>query len=108
MTDHITLDKTVSEEIGFDVNALLEQLKDVTDRRQARGIRYSLTFLLGVIILAKLAGQHKPSAIAQWVKLRRRQLVKAFKCRRDTVPALNTIRRTLSDAVVSSELLSVL
>lgn len=108
MTDHITLDKTVAEEIGFDVNALLEQLKDVTDERQARGIRYPLTFLLGVIILAKLAGQHKPSAIAHWVKLRRRQLVKAFNCRRDTVPALNTIRRTLSDAVVSSELLPVL
>lgn len=108
MTDHITLDKTVAEEIGFDVNALLEQLNGVTDMRQARGIRYSLTFLLGVIILAKLAGQHKPSAIAQWVKLRRRQLVKAFKCRRDTVPALNTIRRTLSDAVASSELLPAL
>lgn len=51
MTDHITLDKTVAEEIGFDINALLEQLNGVTDMRQARGIRYSLTFLLGVIIL---------------------------------------------------------
>ncbi len=108
MNDHITLDKTVAEEIGFDVNTLLEQLKEVTDKRQARGIRYSLTFLLGIIILAKLAGQHKPSAIAQWAKLRRRHLVKAFKCQRDTVPALNTIRRTLSDTVAASELFSIL
>lgn len=106
MNDHITLPKEVAEEMNFDVNALLEQLKEVTDHRHARGMRYSLPFLLGVIILAKLAGHHKPSAIAQWAKLRRRQLVKAFNCQRETVPALNTIRRTLSDAVVASELLT--
>lgn len=108
MAHHITLDESVVAEVGFDVNVLIEHLKDVTDLRHARGLRYSLPFLLAVIILAKLAGQHKPSAIAQWAKLRRRHLVKAFNCQRETVPALNTIRRTLSDAVAASELLTIL
>jgi len=108
MTHHITLDERVVAEVGFDVNGLMEHLKGATDLRHARGLRYSLPFLLAVIILAKLAGQHKPSAIAHWVKLRRRQLVKAFNCQRDTVPALNTIRRTLSDAVTVSELPTLL
>lgn len=106
MDDHSTVRPEVVEELGFDVNALVEQLKEVPDQRHAQGKRYTLPFLLAVIILAKLAGQHKPSAIAQWVKLRRRQLVKAFGRKRDTVPALNTIRRTLSDSVVASELLT--
>lgn len=108
MVNHITLDESVAAEVGFDVNALLETLQAVTDRRQARGKRYSLPFLLAVIILAKLAGQHKPSAIAQWVKLRQGQLVAAFNCQRKTVPTLNTIRRTLSDAVTASELPTLL
>lgn len=108
MVNHITLDESVVAAVGFDVNVLLEQLQAVTDRRHAQGVRYSLPFLLAVIILAKLAGQHRPSAIAQWVKLRRVQLVTAFNCQRETVPALNTIRRVLSDAVAASELLTIL
>lgn len=108
MDDHITLDESVAEKLGFDVNTLFEYLREVTDLRDARGKRYPLTFLLGVIILAKLAGQHKPSAIAHWARLRQRELVKAFNCKRDAVPSLNTVRRTLSDAVTASELLTVL
>jgi predicted transposase YbfD/YdcC len=108
MIHHIILEDSVGEESSFDVDELLEHLKGVTDLRHARGQRYSLLFLLAVIILAKLAGQHKPSAIAQWAKLRRLQLVTAFNCKRDTVPALNTIRRTLADAVTASELLTIL
>lgn len=108
MANHIIMDETVVAAAGFDVNMLLEQLQAVTDRRHAQGIRYSLPFLLAVIILAKLAGQHRPSAIAQWVKERRVQLVTAFNCQRETVPALNTIRRVLSDAVAASDLLTIL
>ena len=108
MSNHITLDESVVAAVGFDVNNLLAQLQAVTDRRQARGVRYGLPFLLGVIILAKLAGQHRPSAIAQWVELRQTELVTAFNCQRKTVPALNTIRRVLSNAVTASELLTIL
>ena len=108
MAHHITLDESVVAAAGFDVNELLEQLEAVTDRRHAQGVRYPLPFLLAVIILAKLAGQHRPSAIAQWVKARQVQLVTAFNCQRQTVPSLNTIRRVLSEAVAGSELLTIL
>jgi predicted transposase YbfD/YdcC len=108
MSDHITLEASVVAAIGLDVNVLMAYLEGVTDQRHGRGKRYSLSFLLAVIILAKLAGQHRPSAIAQWVKLRREELVTAFHCQRKTVPALNTIRRVLSDAVMAAELLTIL
>jgi hypothetical protein len=64
MEDHITLEGVLSEGIVFDVNALVEHLQQVSDQRSNRGIRYSLPFLLSIIVLAKLCGQNKPSAIA--------------------------------------------
>lgn len=108
MTDDTTMAASVVAAIGFDMNCLLEHLKAVPDPRKARGKRYSLSFLLGVIILAKLAGQHKPAAVAQWVKMRQSVLVKAFNCQREDVPALNTIRRTLAHDWVAAALPRVL
>lgn len=101
MTHHITLD---AEGRIFDMVALGAHLEKLTDRRQARGKRYSLSFLLSVIVLAKLSGQNRPSAIADWLKLRSDVLVSAFQCTRATVPSLNTIRRTLSDTMNVEEL----
>ena len=102
MRDDTTVAKSVAAGIGFDVNSMLEHLKAVPDPRQARGKRYALSFLLGIIILAK------PAAVAQWVKMRQSVLVKAFNCRREDVPALNTIRRALADDRVASALPVVL
>jgi predicted transposase YbfD/YdcC len=105
--DHITLEGVLAEGVVFDVNALMQHLQQVSDRRSRRGIRYSLSFLLSVIILAKLCGQNKPSAIAEWVKLRGKQLVNAFNKERRTVPSLNTIRRTLAETVEATELQTI-
>ena len=57
-----------------------------------------------VILLAKLAGEDTPKGIAEWLKLRREQIVAAFNSDRESVPAYNTIRRTLADTVSESEL----
>jgi len=105
--DNITLEAVLAEGIVFDISKLMEYLEEVSDQRQRRGRRYSLSFLLSVIILAKLCGQNKPSAIAEWVKLREKQLVSAFNRARQTVPSLNTIRRTLTETVEATELASV-
>jgi predicted transposase YbfD/YdcC len=105
--DNITLEAVLAEGIVFDISKLMEYLEEVSDQRQRRGRRYSLSFLLSVIILAKLCGQNKPSAIAEWVKLREKQLVSAFNRARHTVPSLNTIRRTLTETVEATELASV-
>lgn len=106
--DHIILENGTAEGAVFDVGALVEELQQVTDRRQKRGCRYSLPFLLAVIVLAKLSGQNKPSGIAEWVQLRRKQLVAALNCQRETVPSLNTIRRTLAQTVMIAEMQQVL
>lgn len=104
MSDDITWHSQEREGVVFDVGALLRYLQQLPDQRRCRGIRYPLPFLMGVIILAKLAGEDKPSGIAEWIRLRARQLVAAFQCSRATVPSLNTIRRTLAGAVTAGDL----
>ena len=93
----IILEEMATEGIVFDIGALTQYLKHITDVRKARGQRYSLEFLLVLIILAKLAGENKPKGIAEWLQLRRKQLVKAFQRQRADVPSYNTIRRTLEN-----------
>ena len=72
------------ESDGFivDLSRLREKLDQLTDTRQARGKIYSLSFMLTIVLLAKLAGEDKPPAIAEWMRLRRRQLVTAFGCQK--------------------------
>ena len=102
--DHITLENGQEEGFVFDVGDLMEKLTQLADPRKARGKRYSLSFLLVVILLAKLAGEDTPKGMAEWLKLRRRQIVAAFNSERDSVPAYNTIRRTLAETVSESDL----
>ena len=59
----ILLEDMATEGIVFDIGALTQYLKQVTDVRKARGKWYSLEFLLILIILAKLAGENKPKGI---------------------------------------------
>ncbi len=58
------------EGIVFDVGSLFEAFCSLHDQRDARGLRYVLTTVLSYIVLAKLAGQDQPHAIAHWVKRR--------------------------------------
>ena len=104
----VILKDMATEGIVFDIGALTQYLKEVTDVRKARGQRYSIEFLLILIILAKLAGENKPKGIAEWIQLRREQLVKAFQRKRSNVPSYNTIRRTLENIEDGVELQSYL
>lgn len=105
---HITIEHEELTAIVFDVEELMRYLEQLSDSRKARGKRYSLTFLLMTILLAKIAGKQKPTEIAEWIQLRRAQLVQAFQCQRQSVPSLNTIRRTLANHVSLTELQRVL
>jgi predicted transposase YbfD/YdcC len=58
--------------------------------------------------MAKLAGENKPKGIAEWLQLRREQLVKAFQRKRADVPSYNTIRRTLENIEDGIEMQSYL
>lgn len=101
---HITFANEKSEHFVFDLGELIERLEKVTDLRNAQGKRYPLPILLASILLAKLSGEQKPTGITEWIKLRRQQLMTAFQCQRQTAPSLNTIRRTMEEAVLAEEL----
>jgi predicted transposase YbfD/YdcC len=79
-------------------------LAQVPDKRSARGKRYPIDYLLGVILLAKLSGEQKPSGITEWIRARREELAQLFQYKRFTAPSLNTIRRALGDIILASEL----
>lgn len=91
----------------FEVGRLYERLGTLSDKRQPKGRRYPLAVVLRLLLLAKLAGQDRPSGIAQWVGLRRRQLVAMLQLKRRTVPCHNTYRRVLQTAVDVTELQSL-
>lgn len=104
---HITLENSATTGFSFSIDALLKKLDQLTDTRKARGKRYSLSFILMLILLAKLAGEDTPKGIAEWIKLRCRQLLTAFNYPRDNVPSYNTIRRILAATVLEEELQTV-
>jgi hypothetical protein len=58
----------------------------VPDRRKRRGRRYPLAALLVIGVLAKLAGQDRSRALAQWAKLRQQELSQVFQLQRQTMP----------------------
>lgn len=91
----------------FDVGSLYAQLETLTDKRKARGKRYPLALVLVLVVLAKLAGEDTPYAIAQWARLRQDQLVEALSISRPGLPSHNTYRRVLGSAVEVSELEAV-
>ena len=100
----ITLRNITEEGIVFNLGELMAEMERLTDKRKARGKRYALPYLLSLILLAKLAGENTPKGMTEWIKLRRRQLVAAFQPGRDSVPAYNTIRRTLANTISEREL----
>jgi predicted transposase YbfD/YdcC len=83
----------------LDVNSLYTYLVRVKDRRKRRGIRYQLATILVLLILAKLAGQDKPYAIADWVQQRAAFLVEALRLQRARLPHHSTYRRILESGL---------
>jgi predicted transposase YbfD/YdcC len=90
--------------VVFEVSRLWRRLAALPDRRKRRGKRYALPLVLLLIVLAKLAGEDRPSGIADWVQHRREQLAQALGCRLARAPHHNTYRRVLAQAVTPAEL----
>lgn len=65
------------------------------DQRARRGVRYPLAPLLVLLVLAKLAGQDTPSAIAEWVAWRAESLKLALGLDWKRMPHPSTYRRLL-------------
>lgn len=79
----------------FDVSSLYAHLLRLKDGRKRRGIRYNLATILVVLILAKLCGQDKPYAIADWAHNRMEYLIEALCLKRARLPHHSTYRRIL-------------
>lgn len=105
---HIILEASASEAIVLNVDELRSYLNRLTDTRDRRGKIYSLGLVLTLVILAKLAGEDKPSGIAEWIRLRRESLVALFNCKHPRMPCLNSIRWILQEVVSLEELEKVL
>ena len=93
-----------SDAFVFEVSGLWERLARLTDARRPRGKRYPLPLVLLLVVLAKLAGEDRPSGIADWIAHRRRALQQALGLALPRTPHHNTYRRVLQHAVDPAEL----
>jgi predicted transposase YbfD/YdcC len=86
---------------GFVVHldSLFAALATLSDRRDARGLRYSLVTVLVYLILAKLAGEDHLRGIAQWVALRQEALADLLGLAKPQAPHATTYSRVLRHAV---------
>src|SRR5512146_3132834 len=80
----------------FDLPALLRRLQSLTDQRCPKGLRYALGPVLLLLVLAKLAGHDRPSAIADWIQARGHLLCQALALPWQRMPHHNTWRRILA------------
>src|SRR5579859_7739634 len=101
---HYSIGMPKVEPLEFEVNSLCEALLKVTDRRHARGKRYSLATILTLSVLAKLGGEDTAEAIADWGKQRREQLCQQLGLQGGKVPHAVTFRRVLGQSVDWAEL----
>jgi len=87
----------------FEVSSLYAHLLRLKDGRKRRGIRYSLATIMVVLIMAKLCGQDKPYAIADWAQHRMEYLVEALRLKRARLPHHSTYRRILETVLDGEE-----
>ena len=101
---HIMLGAADTEATVLDVAHLAGHLERIHDLRHKQGRVYPLGMILTLIILAKLAGEDKPSGISQWIRLRSDDFVRLFAFKHKRMPCLNIIRRILQTGACVEEL----
>lgn len=100
----LAVEEFTNESCVVDLWSLFGRLREVTDLRKARGKRYPLSVLLSIAVLAKLAGQQHPQAIADWARLRARPLCRLFGLWRHAMPVLRTWQRVFGRGLDADEL----
>jgi len=79
----------------FDIDSLYARFLTLADTRKARGRVFSLAVALLAFVLAKLAGEDKPTGIAHWARLRCALFVECFRLKHARMPHADTYRRLL-------------
>jgi predicted transposase YbfD/YdcC len=89
-------------------NSLYEVLQGIPDPRRGAGKRYPLPVLIGLLCLAKMAGQTTLKGATEWARLRAVFLANAFGLKRTAMPCQMTYKRILEviDAHVLNDLLT--
>ena len=88
----------------INLGSLYHRFERLTDKRKARGKRYSLATLMMGMFLAKLCGEDKPSGIAEWVVERAAWMVQVLNLSRPQMPSHHTYRRVLANGIDVNEL----
>lgn len=96
-----------ADPLAFDLQALATHLATVPDLRDPRGVRYPLSLLLTLAVLAKLAGYSQLREIADWAHLRQAELTALLGCPRRTLPHPTTWSRVFATAVDPTTLAQV-
>jgi predicted transposase YbfD/YdcC len=102
--DYITIEVEEDEGRLLNVGELYVSLEQVNDKRQAKGKRYTIGILLMVIILAKLCGEDTPYGIAEWARLRSKQLQELFGYHRRVKPSNKTLQRLADTSLEDDDL----
>lgn len=100
----IVLEASKNDAIVFNIADLQEHLEQLADKRGKQGRIYPLSWVLALIVMAKLAGEDNPTGITGWIRERAAQLWRLFDWRHERMPCVNTIRTILSEVVDASEL----
>ena len=95
---------TPPEACVVELDSLYAAFAKLVDRRKSRGKRYALALVLVLWVLAKLCGEDKPYAIAQWARDRADHLLVLFGLGRGSLPCHNTYRRILATALLITAL----
>lgn len=104
ITSHTTNEGNLpAQGVVFSISSLYAYLLRIHDRRKRRGIRYNLATILIVLILAKLCGQDRPYAIADWAQNRSEFLGKVLRLKRTRLPHHTTYRRILDTVLDGDE-----
>jgi predicted transposase YbfD/YdcC len=93
-----------AEGVEYDSGSVFERLGQLTDIRKARGKRFSLETILTIIVMAKICGEDRPSAIADWAKNHQEQILELLQLKRPKLPHYNTYRRILAYVVYEEEI----
>lgn len=91
--------KVPTEAIVFDGESLYARLLELEDLRDDKGKIYPLAPLLFIVILAKLVGQNQLEEIADWAKLRAKELSRLLGLKRERMPHKTTWGRVLGKAM---------
>ena len=100
--DYITIEIKNDKSRLLNIGELYALLEQVNDKRHDKGKRYTIGILLMVVILAKLCGENTPYGIAEWAKMRGKELQELFGYHRQVTPSNKTLQR-LTDTSLEDE-----